>query len=283
MAPSVYTLNSGDVKEERDRLDWQYDIFKAVFEGKLLPVDLEVQLKSADSLAIADVATGTGVWLRDLARQLPSSARLDGYDYDTSKFPAEDTVPSNIKFHFADALQPFPDHLHGTYDVVHIRLMMYSFRRDELQLATKHVRDLLKPGGWLVWEDTGYNSWTSLPMGPNFASFLGLDFRYATHVGRDTLMPLNLKSLFENEGFVNCSENIFSMFKVGGGKETGGMVTIRVARQSLMGMVEKGGFEAIKTEDDVEKTIHGLLAELNQGHRMGMAMSRIVGQRPKQE
>ncbi|VUC31164.1 unnamed protein product [Clonostachys rosea] len=281
MNSSVYTLDSGDVKSERERLDWQHNFFKAVFEGNLLPKDLEAQLRSTDSPAIADVATGTGVWLRDLGRQLPNSSRLDGYDYDTSKFPAEDTVPSNIKFHYADVLKPFPDHLHGTYDLVHIRLMMYCFRQDELQLATRHVRDLLKPGGWIVWEDTGYNTWTSLPMGPNFANFIGLDFRYATHVGRDTLMPLNLKPLFEQEGFVNCGENIFSMFKVGGGKETGGMVTIRVARQSLMGMVEKGGFEAIKTEDDVEKTINGLVTELNQGHRMGMAMSRIIGQKPK--
>jgi hypothetical protein len=48
------------------------------------------------SPSIADIGTGTSVWLQALAGKLPS-ARLDGFDMDPSKFPTEGSLGSNIR------------------------------------------------------------------------------------------------------------------------------------------------------------------------------------------
>ena len=72
-----------------------------------------------DSPSIADIATGTGLFLRELARSYPG-ARLDGYDISSELFVAD----KNINLSVADAKQPFPNELHSVYDVVHIRYLI---------------------------------------------------------------------------------------------------------------------------------------------------------------
>ncbi|UQC86316.1 uncharacterized protein CLUP02_11816 [Colletotrichum lupini] len=39
------------------------------------------------------IATGTGIWLRDMAKLLPSSPELRGIDMDTTKFPPLSDLP----------------------------------------------------------------------------------------------------------------------------------------------------------------------------------------------
>ena len=62
------------------------------------------------------------IWLLDLARTLPPTTQLDGFDIDISDCPPEQWLPSNIKMRYLDALGEIPSHLVGIYDIVQLRL-----------------------------------------------------------------------------------------------------------------------------------------------------------------
>ena len=102
---------------------------------------------------IADVGTRTGAWLLALSREMPATVQLDGYDPSDVQFPDQRDLPPNVSFTIADARKPFPLHLHGTYDVVHVRLQVSAMERDHWLLMADHCSVLLKPGGSIQWEE----------------------------------------------------------------------------------------------------------------------------------
>ena len=73
---SVYNLNSGNQNVESQRLEAQHDFLRQLTKV-LLPEKVKSHLLSLDRApAIADIACGTGVWLRDLASEMPAASRL---------------------------------------------------------------------------------------------------------------------------------------------------------------------------------------------------------------
>lgn len=184
MATSTYILGSGPISDETVRLDTQHVYFRKLTRG-LLPKDISDHVSKLPSPRIADVGTGTGVWLRDLATHLPSTSRLYGFDIDTEKFPSPETLPANMTFQSLDALKPLPEEHVGSYDVVHARLFMYALKKGEWEVVARNLAGLLKPGGWLLWEETGYPSWVSLPPSPAINAILDYDIRFAKEIGRD--------------------------------------------------------------------------------------------------
>lgn len=62
------------------------------------------------------------IWLLDLARTLPPTAQLDGFDIDISDCPPEQWLPRNVRMRHLDALGEIPEHLAGKYDIVQLRL-----------------------------------------------------------------------------------------------------------------------------------------------------------------
>ncbi|KAL1986118.1 hypothetical protein VTN96DRAFT_7015 [Rasamsonia emersonii] len=103
---------------------------------------------------VADVGTGTGIWLTQLNRELNrDSVRLDGFDIDISQCPRQEWMPSNIHFQQWDAVQPPPAELHGQFDLVHLRLVMIGIANEDLAKVVANLALLLKPGGYLQWEE----------------------------------------------------------------------------------------------------------------------------------
>jgi len=144
----------------------------------LLPPEITEYLAGIENPKIADVATGTGVWLKALSPIYPT-ATLHGYDFDITKFPKEDTegYSKSSILSFADILNldSFPKGSLGSYDLVHIRLIMYGLKAEQWDIAAKNVEALLKPGGWVFWEETGYTSWVLLPPTRSWYRFLKTD------------------------------------------------------------------------------------------------------------
>ena len=66
-------------------------------------------------LRIADIGTGTGIWLLDLSDSLPSSVQLDGFDVDISQSPPEPWLPNNLSIRKLDIFENIPDDLVGQY------------------------------------------------------------------------------------------------------------------------------------------------------------------------
>ncbi|MCJ1382256.1 hypothetical protein MMC17_005369 [Xylographa soralifera] len=107
-------------------------------------------------LAIADVGTGTGIWLLELDRRLPTPAtRLCGLDISADQFPRAEWLPSNAEFVECDALDPNgpPADLIGVFDIVHIRLFIAIIKNNDPTVLLDFCHKLLKPGGFLQWDD----------------------------------------------------------------------------------------------------------------------------------
>ncbi|KAL8675790.1 MAG: hypothetical protein Q9186_007604, partial [Xanthomendoza sp. 1 TL-2023] len=105
-----------------------------------------VARRLGDSPSIADVATGTGIFLRSLADSYPR-ARLDGYEISSEMFVANETVNLSV----ANAKEPFPAELHGVYDLVHIRWLIAGMAPEDWEPVLHNMLQLLKPGGAIQW------------------------------------------------------------------------------------------------------------------------------------
>ena len=93
-------------------------------------------------LKIADVATGSGIWLYELAELLPS-AQLDGFDVCADQFPHSNSLSENVRLRVVDAKNNPPEELYGVYDVVHVRLLLAVIDGDDPGPVLRHCLALL--------------------------------------------------------------------------------------------------------------------------------------------
>ncbi|CAD6580719.1 MAG: hypothetical protein ASARMPREDX12_000249 [Alectoria sarmentosa] len=152
MASDGYALGRGYV--EATRLQCQHYLWKETLGYLIHP---SIPLEGKD-LKIADVGTGTGAWLLDLAKDLPSSIQLDGFDISASGYPQVEWLPQNVSLQALDASKEPPEHLVGKYDIVHLRLFLIVVNENDPKPFLNHCMRLLKPGGWLQWEEYDQNT-----------------------------------------------------------------------------------------------------------------------------
>lgn len=85
------------------RLNLQFYLWKDAIKFNIHP-----SIPIPKSGIIADVATGTGMWLIDVARELPT-AQLDGFDIDLSQAPPQQWLPSNATLGYWNIFENLPD------------------------------------------------------------------------------------------------------------------------------------------------------------------------------
>ncbi|KAI4233490.1 MAG: hypothetical protein LQ352_008247 [Teloschistes flavicans] len=110
---------------------------------------------STDSPVIADVGTGAGLFLRQLAEVYPQ-ATLRGFDISSAMYPTPQELPANVELHVMDVKQPPPPEEHHRYDVVHARLLFAAMTAVDWEVALHNMRLLLKPGGAIQWEEPNF-------------------------------------------------------------------------------------------------------------------------------
>lgn len=182
-------------------MNLQYFLWK--YDGFSLHPSIPAQ---AEHLHVAEIGVGTGyisslcsqtytfllddrpadtwagqirIWLTDLARFLPPSAHIDGFDIDLTQCPPKDWLPNNVSVHEVDCLAPLPEHLIGKYDIVHIQLFHLAVHNNNptpiiqnlLKLLSKNTpcrysnfkrmvaNDTIEPGGWVSWGEIDYSDW----------------------------------------------------------------------------------------------------------------------------
>ncbi|CAG7935500.1 unnamed protein product [Penicillium nalgiovense] len=116
-----------------------------------------------DLTAVADIGTGTGVWLEDVAKVLPNkSVYLHGFDISSDQFPRGHRIQrpgqKSIPLSAHDALHPFPAEHRGRYDLVHIRLLTAGLKQADYTRVLANARALLKPNGWIQWEEVDHTA-----------------------------------------------------------------------------------------------------------------------------
>ncbi|KAK0629351.1 S-adenosyl-L-methionine-dependent methyltransferase [Bombardia bombarda] len=147
------------------RLAFQHYLWKDV-TGSLIHPDILADLRTlptvhaADGdvqLNVADVGTGTGAWALDVARLSGTQGlkfNVHGFDISDDQFPPRHLLPQNVQFSVSDALAPPPGALHGTFDIVHIaHFACVRALGEDPSPAMKHAIALLKPGGWIQWDE----------------------------------------------------------------------------------------------------------------------------------
>ncbi|KAL8837307.1 MAG: hypothetical protein Q9170_002564 [Blastenia crenularia] len=149
--------------QESQRLDAQHEYMLQMSHGHLTHPSIPLhQLKT-----VADVATGTGLWLRQLAKNSPlppptegTGPNFVGFDISPQQFPPGGSLPSNVAFVVHDFGQEFPVEYHEKFDLVNVRLVSYAIQGVDLEKVVGNIIQLLRPGGYLQWQETdASDSW----------------------------------------------------------------------------------------------------------------------------
>ncbi|KAI5919990.1 S-adenosyl-L-methionine-dependent methyltransferase [Camillea tinctor] len=115
---------------------------------------------------IADIGTGTGRFLLRLQPTLPN-ASFEGFDIAPDFYPPQDTLPPNMSLEIQDLKRPFPELMHQQYNMVHVRMLVAAMLPDDWEPAVHNLMRLLKPGGYLQWEECDFAHATMLQGNPS--------------------------------------------------------------------------------------------------------------------
>lgn len=121
-------------------------------QGWLLHPKIASAISELDNPRIADVACGTGIWGFEAANQYPNSI-VTGLDISDTQFPPQWTWPKNASLGIVDLTRPVPEEHRAKYDVVHCRLLVQAGPNVDPTTWIRAFESLLKPGGWLQWEE----------------------------------------------------------------------------------------------------------------------------------
>ncbi|KAL4935584.1 hypothetical protein BDV06DRAFT_125447 [Aspergillus oleicola] len=146
------------------RLHLQHFLFQNTIGPLLDPTVEKASTVSSQPLKVADLACGNGVWLTELHSYFAKnniSAQLDGFDINPVNFPSSAFLPDSVSFRQVDILaKPLPAESIGAYDIVHIRAFVSVIPDSNLIPILTVASELLKPGGFLQWEETRGDKWT---------------------------------------------------------------------------------------------------------------------------
>lgn len=157
-------------------------------------------------LRVADVGTGTGIWLFDVRDLIAPSARLEGFDISFDAAPPTETLPSNVTFRHWDVKEDLPEDLVGVFDVVHVRFFAFVLLGDQVPLVVQRLFKMLKPGGYLQWGDPDFESVRIDKIGPDTRTESLAEMFKLLSVQDPRLKPTwvtELPSLFSAAGFVD--------------------------------------------------------------------------------
>lgn len=115
---------------------------------------------------IIDIAAGTCIWTLEVADLPDIKERLqappDGQtppinlyacDVNFGNFPAEEVLKDRgIKTLKQDVTQPFPEDMHGSFDLVHMTLMVWVFSESQWKAALENCYKLLSMPYFLLFE-----------------------------------------------------------------------------------------------------------------------------------
>ena len=140
----VYQLTRD--KKESTRLNEQHRWIRDLCYGNL--VHKSIPLKQVKT--IADIGTGTGIWMEDLAAHLKASPEMKekkfefvGFDLSSDQFPAGGN-DTDAEFVVHNVMEPFPVRYHGKFDLIHIRLLVAALRPQDLQGVILNISELLR-------------------------------------------------------------------------------------------------------------------------------------------
>lgn len=115
------------------------------------------------------------------------------------------SVPANCHFEVDDAEDEWV--YSRPFDYIHLRLMFHTFKshRQVIESGFEH----LAPGGWMEWQDyyCQLQCVDNTLAGTALERWVRLYIEGGGRLGRDMLAPRRYKSIMEETGFVNVTED----------------------------------------------------------------------------
>ena len=153
--PSFRELDKGD--DQNYLLDRSYAAasrlnLQSYFWKESCGFNIHPCIPVGDTCVIADVPAGTCSWLIGVSREV-SWAELDGFDIDLSQAPHAKWLPKNVKIHHWNVFEDPPSDCLRKYDIVHVRLLVLAMQKSNLDAVMARLQAMLKPGGYLQWDD----------------------------------------------------------------------------------------------------------------------------------
>lgn len=150
-----------------------------------------------------DVATGTGIWAIQFARQNPES-NVIGTDLSLIQPP---NAPDNCFFVKEDAeLDEWT--LPTLFDYIHLRMVHTCF--DDHRAVIRKCFENLEPGGWIELQDAVFKLLCTdgSADGSHIARFSQLILQAGQTIGRDFDIPGKYKQMLTEAGFVDVVEEV---------------------------------------------------------------------------
>ncbi|KAK4139496.1 uncharacterized protein C8A04DRAFT_40669 [Dichotomopilus funicola] len=262
-------------------------------------------------LKIADIGTGTGAWLLDIAAHLPPSlpALLTGYDlvppstttgHTAAALTALHKSHPNLTIQFLphDMHHPFPTPELATYDLVAARFVSSAMTRGQWKDVLGNVKQLVKPAtGWVQWiESCNFRVYDSVPsvagtakvgkgvfrevwegLEPFRELVIGLMVREARDVKRE--------ELWRSAGLVDVHEEVFSTDRIQDPtlqiREKG----TRNVMECYLGCLETlvGAEGSGWTKERLERVRGEVDAAIDKGVYHALDQVCMIGRRPEEE
>lgn len=218
----------------------------------------------------------------DLAKEVPATCQLDGFDISPDLFPSRDGLPENVKLHIADAKAAVDPKYSGKFDVINIRYLTGGMKLDDWQTVLHNMYKILKPGGRLQWLEPNLLQachWTQGNLtAPSSAQELA-----------DLLLPAlqlfeypckELAGLFRTAGFQNVVHEMMSSDRIPETRRAWAECNFSPMSQALLMTQRRKGADGYSPED-CAKLMDKIRAEAD----AGIIYSRFdlhlfVGQKP---
>lgn len=276
---------------ESERLNSQHEAFVSSAGFLLHPRIVASTLSLAESPQVADIATGTGVWLLALEREMkdqPLTWHLSGLDISAEQFPTSSASKSSCRFSILDIRQPIPQHLKGSFHVVHIRLLVGGLTTPDWSTVAQNAFDLLKPGGWIQWHEFDVTSLCAYPgriasTGETGGSQILLNTSIPMLQRVDKCMKDDMplfKSRVEGAGFINVDLQRPSSDRIAEMREKGSLGVFKAVSATFQYLLESDA-EVALSEDDADSMIECCRQELEDGRSYWRwDMYIVTGQKP---
>ncbi|KAF9070011.1 S-adenosyl-L-methionine-dependent methyltransferase [Rhodocollybia butyracea] len=149
---------------------------------------------------ILESATGTGIWLLDLAREVHPSVSLTGIDISQRLFPTQH--PQNVTF-AVHSVTDLPESWSNKFKLINQRLLCGALTPEQWGTVLEELYRVLKPGGWIQLLETGPEATISGgPMRPY------MDALTTASINKGLALDLNrtLGRRLKDAGFVSIQE-----------------------------------------------------------------------------
>ncbi|KAH8427665.1 putative LaeA-like methyltransferase [Aspergillus melleus] len=175
-------------------------------------------------ITIADVATGTGLWITSLPDYLrsvnnhSSSLTLHGFDISADQFPStEKTVAPGYEIEFLvhDIRNRFPEQYRGKYDLVNVSLLVAALREEEYEASVRNLLEILRPNGYLQWTETDSSTLGRIQLPSlelkTISNIVVLTNEGMSHVGFCLNPPHKIQHVAKKVGFARVETHTYSV------------------------------------------------------------------------